>query len=88
MPWPAKPRIRNSAGGEALFTTALRRLMKNKEHKPRFMVSTREELEEKLLEGIEQLDRGEGIRGEKAFAELKARSAKRRPPNNPILSVG
>lgn len=57
---------------------ALRRLREDKESKPRFIVSTKEELEEKLLEGIEQLDRGEGIPAERVFAELKVRRAQRR----------
>ncbi len=56
----------------------LRRLMEDKEQKPRFMVSSMAELEAKVLEGIEQLDRGEGIPAEKVFAELEARSAQRR----------
>lgn len=61
-----------------VIRAALRRLKEDKERKPRFMVSTKEELEEKLLEGIEQLDRGEGIPGDQVFAELKARSAQHR----------
>ena len=47
-------------------------------HKPRFMVTSKAELEDKLLEGIAELDRGEGLPGEQVFAELKAQSAKRR----------
>ena len=61
-----------------VIRAALRRLKEDKERKPRFRVSSKAELEEKLLEGIEQLDRGEGIPGEQVFAELKARSAQRR----------
>ena len=57
---------------------ALRRLKEDKERKPRFMVSSKAELEDKLLEGIAELDRGEGLAGEQVFAELKARSAQRR----------
>jgi len=56
----------------------LRRLKEDKARKPSFVVSSMAELEAKLLEGIEQLDRGEGIPAEKVFAELEARSAKRR----------
>jgi hypothetical protein len=33
-----------------------------------------EELEAKLSEGVAQVDRGEGIAGEKVFAELRKRS--------------
>lgn len=64
-----------------VIRAGLRRLKEDKEaraQKPGFMVSSMEELEEKLLEGIAQLDRGEGIPADKVFADLKARSAKRR----------
>ena len=61
-----------------VIRAALRRLKEDKEHKPRFLVSSKAELEDKLLEGIAQLDRGEGLPSEKVFAELKAHSAKRR----------
>jgi len=61
-----------------VIRAGLRRLKEDKERKPRFMVSSMAELEDKLLEGIAELDRGEGIRGEQVIAELKARSAKRR----------
>ena len=61
-----------------VIRAGLRRLKEDKERKPRFMVSSQAELEEKLLEGIEQLDRGEGIPAEQVFAELKARRVQRR----------
>ena len=61
-----------------VIRAALRSLKEDKERKPRFMVSTKEELQEKLLEGIEQLDRGEGIPADQVFAELNTRSAQRR----------
>ena len=64
-----------------VIRAGLRRLKEDKERKPRFMVSSQAELEEKLLEGIEQLDRGEGIPAEQVFAELKARRAQRRRRN-------
>lgn len=44
----------------------------------RFMMSSKPDLETKLLEGIAELDGGEGLPGEQVFAELKAHSAKRR----------
>jgi hypothetical protein len=37
-----------------------------------------EELEKKLLKGVDQLDRRQGIPAEKVIAELKKLSAKRR----------
>lgn len=61
-----------------VIRAVLRRLKEDKEdkeRKPRFMVFTKEELEEKLLEGIEQLDRGEGISGQPVSAKLKEHSA-------------
>ena len=39
-----------------VIRAALRRLKEDKERKPRFMVSSKAELEEKLLEGIEPSD--------------------------------
>ena len=61
-----------------VIRAALRRLKEDKERKPRFMVSSKSELEDKLMEGVAELDRGEGLPGEQVFAELKAHSAKRR----------
>ena len=62
-----------------VIRAALRRLKEDKEkQKPRFVVSSKAELEEKLLEGISELDRGEGLPGEQVFAELKAHSTRRR----------
>ena len=45
---------------------------------PGFAVSTRAELEAKLLEGVASLERGERIAGEVAFKELKSRARGRR----------
>ena len=56
----------------------LRRLKEDKERKPRFTVSSEAELEDKLLEGIAELDRGEGLSGEQVFADLKTQSQRRR----------
>jgi len=62
-----------------VIRAALRRLKEDKEkRKSRFVVSSNAELEEKLIEGISELDRGEGLPGEQVFAELKASSAQRR----------
>ena len=66
------------SASEVIPARGLRRLKEDKERKPRFMVSSKAELEDKLLEGIAELDRGEGMPGGKVFAELKAHSAKRR----------
>jgi len=61
-----------------VIRAALRRLKEDKERKPQFMVSSKAELEDKLLAGIDELDRGEGLPGEQVFAALKAHSVKRR----------
>ena len=61
-----------------VIRAALHRLKEDKERKLRFMVSSKAELEDKLLEGIAELDRGEGLPGAQVFAEIKAHSARRR----------
>jgi antitoxin ParD1/3/4 len=61
-----------------VIRAGLRRLKEDKERKPRFVVSSHAELEDKLLEGIAELDRGEGLPGEQLFAELKASTKRRR----------
>ena len=61
-----------------VIRAALRRLKEAKERKPRFVVSSKTELEDKLLEGIAELDRGEGLPGDQVFADIKTHSAKRR----------
>ena len=53
----------------------------DQQQKLRFLVTSKEALQAQLLEGIEQLDRGEGVPGDQIFAELKARSAKHRRKN-------
>jgi len=61
-----------------VIRAGLRLLKSGKEPKPRFMVSSMEELEGNLLLGVRQLDRGEGIPGEVAARELRGRAAARR----------
>lgn len=46
--------------------------------KPDFEFSTLEELEAKLLVGVEQLERGEGIPGEESFRRVKEQVRKAR----------
>ncbi len=55
-----------------VIRAGLRRLKEDKERKPGFMVSPMADLEDKLLVGIGQLDREEGIPGDQVIAELKA----------------
>jgi antitoxin ParD1/3/4 len=64
-----------------VIRAGLRLLKAEKGLKPRFMVSSMEELEESLLAGVRQLDRGEGIPGEAAAKELRNRAAARRTRN-------
>lgn len=55
------------------------RLLKSEKHnKPGFKVSSMPALEEKLLAGVRQLDRGEGIPGAAAARELRTRAQARR----------
>jgi antitoxin (DNA-binding transcriptional repressor) of toxin-antitoxin stability system len=46
---------------------------------PRFVVASAAELEEKLAEGVRQLDDGAGLSGEMAVQELRERARARRP---------
>jgi len=56
------------------------RLLQEREElgKPDFEVSTLDELEAKLLVGLEQLERGEGIPGEESFRRAKEQFRKAR----------
>jgi putative addiction module CopG family antidote len=49
--------------------------------KPGFVYSSEQELREKLQEGIESLDRGEGIPGTNVIDDLRKRAAARRSQN-------
>lgn len=64
-----------------VIRAGLRLLKDDKAPKPRFMASSAEELEEKLLVGIRQLDRGEGIPGDVAARQLRERARARRKRN-------
>lgn len=64
-----------------VIRAGLRLLKDDKAPKPRFIVSSPEELEEKLLVGIRQLDRGEGIPGDVAAKQLRERAGARRKRN-------
>ena len=64
-----------------VIRAGLRLLKDEKTPKPRFMVSSMELLEEKLLVGIRQLERGEGIPGEVAAQQLRQRARARRKVN-------
>lgn len=55
------------------------RLLEEKDLLKRISISSMAELEEKLMEGIASLDRGEGVEGEEAFARLRQRARKRKP---------
>ncbi len=62
-----------------VIRAALRRLKQDQEHRtPRFVVSSKKRLEEKILEGISELDLGEGLPATQIFAELRTRSARSR----------
>jgi len=61
-----------------VIRAGLRLLKIQKAPKPRFMVSSMDGLEKKLLVGIRQLDRGEGIPGEVVAKQLRGRAEVRR----------
>ena len=54
------------------------RLLEQEDLRKRFSFSTREELEAKLIEGVDALDRGERVPAREVEKELRARSAARR----------
>ena len=65
-----------------VIRAGLRLLKEERTPGSRFTVSSADELEEKLLVGIRQLDRGEGIPGQTAMRQLRQRAeARRRKPN-------
>ena len=64
-----------------VIRAGLRLLREDKGPKPRFMVSSMQELESKLLVGIRQLEEGEGIPGDVAMKELRSRAKSRRNRN-------
>ena len=54
------------------------RLLEEKELLRRISVSSMKELEERLLDGVASLDRGEGIDGQEAFKRLRQRAQERK----------
>ncbi|MCL5745819.1 MAG: type II toxin-antitoxin system ParD family antitoxin [Acidobacteria bacterium] len=64
-----------------VIRAGLRLLKDEKQAKPRFVVTSSEELETKLLAGIRQLERGEGLPGELAAKQLRERAQARRQRN-------
>jgi len=56
-----------------VIRAGLRRLKEDQEARLPMLPATREELEARLREGIERLDRGEGVDGEEAFRRLRKR---------------
>ena len=58
------------------------RLLEERDAKPGFVVSSEEELHQKIREGIQSLDRGQGISGTEAAAKLCNRAAAWRKTND------
>ena len=54
------------------------RLLEQEDQRKRFSFSTREELETKLVEGVDALDRGERMSARTVETELRQRSSARR----------
>ncbi len=61
-----------------VIRAGLRLLKAEQAPTPSFVVSSQAELEEKLLTGVRQLDRGEGLPGEVAAKQLLQRAQARR----------
>ena len=61
-----------------VIRAGLRLLKDEKAPKPRFMVSSMQELEGKLLAGVRQLDAGEGLPSKVAAKQLRDRAGARR----------
>lgn len=61
-----------------VIRAGLRLLKDEKAPRPRFMVSSMPELEDKLLVAVRQLDQGGGVPGKKAVRELRRRAKSRR----------
>ncbi len=64
------------ATGSGSVEEVLLRLLETQEEQDRWLLENREAINAKIRRGIEQLDRGEGIPGEKLnayLAELKAK---------------
>jgi post-segregation antitoxin (ccd killing protein) len=54
---------------------ALSRLLQTQEEQDRWLLENREAINAKIRRGIEQLDRGEAIAGDEAWARLEKRKA-------------
>ena len=56
-----------------VIRAGLRRLKEDQQARLPRLPATREELEARLLEGVERLDRGEGVDGKAVFRRLRKR---------------
>jgi len=54
------------------------RLLEERDLLKRVSVSSMAQLEQKLMEGVASLDRGEGVEGEEAFKQLHKRTKERK----------
>ena len=61
------------ATGASSVEEALNRLLQTQEEQDRWLMDNREAINAKILRGIEQLDRGEGIPGDAARERLQNR---------------
>ena len=63
------------ATGASSAEEALRRLLQTQEEQDRWLLDNRTEINAKIRRGIEQLDRGEAIPADEAWARLEQRKA-------------
>jgi hypothetical protein len=57
-------------------------LLEHEDEKKRFSFSSRADLESRLLDGVDALDRGEHVPARDVESELRRKSAKRRQKKN------
>lgn len=71
----ARLRKQMQATGAGSAEEALNRLLQTQEEQDRWLMENREAINAKIRRGIEQLDHGEGISGDEAWARLEQRKA-------------
>ena len=74
------------ATGASSVEEALNRLLQTQEEQDRWLMDNREVINARILRGIEQLDRGDGIPGDEAWERLQKRKEvwlKRNPATKP-----
>ncbi len=69
----ARIRRQIETAGNGSVEETLNRLLQTQEEQDRWLTDQRDIINEKILRGFQQLDRGEGIPGDEALSQLKER---------------